>query len=100
MDFLNPELFFGFPVTSVLAKKLQLANSHLVSHFISPSSEYLREASHNGIPHLGKSIGKDATLEQLELLEANIYSIARRLVGDFDFSQSPAILFPTLPLKP
>ena len=99
MDFLNPELFLGFPITSVFSQKLQKANPHLVTHFINASGEYLRETSHKGIPHLGKGIGKQATLEELELLEANIYSIAKRLVGEYDFSQCPAVLFPTLPAK-
>lgn len=95
MYILDLKLFFGFSVDASLEDALTKANSHAVQLFINNSSEYLHEVFHDGKRYVGKFVGQITSPPELELLEANIYSITKKLVPDYDFSLNPAVLLVT-----
>ena len=95
MYILDLKLFFGFEVEASLEDALSKANSHAVQLFINNSSEYLHEVFHNGNRYIGKFIGEISSPSELELLQANIYSITKKLVPNYDFNLNPAVLLVT-----
>lgn len=90
----NIQLFLGFPIDQLFAKKLDRVNQNLISEFIKDEGDYLREVQHNGVLYVGKEIGKITEYQKLELLEQNIYSLLKKLVPDFPYDEAPLYLFP------
>ncbi len=96
MTLLDYELFFGFSADSFFEEMVKKANPHIVKTFINNSSEeYLHELYHNGKRYIGKYIGSMGLVNEIELLEKNIYSIAARLAQGYDFKGNPAVLITT-----
>ena len=93
---LDPTLFFGFCIDDAFETGLQSANAHLVKLFIKNDSDYLHELEFENKRYCGKFLEQTSNLEQLKALEVNIYSIAKRLVSDYDFSKNRAILLTTV----
>lgn len=89
----NVYLFLGFAVDQLYVDKLAQVNPHLLETFIQKDGEYLSEVQHNEIRFLGKHVGKIVALPQLELLEANIYSLLKKMVPDFPYEEAPLYLF-------
>jgi hypothetical protein len=88
------QLFIGFPKDPLFEKELQKANKHLIDQFIRSNGEYLEEINHQGMSYLGKKLGKLSQFSEIVLIEANIYSILKKLVPDFPYDETPLILFP------
>jgi len=88
------QLFLGFPVDAIYASELEKVNPNLVSQYVQDSDDYLREVIQNELRFLGKNIGKIITLSQLELIEANIYSVLKKLVPDYPYEETPLYVFP------
>lgn len=94
------ELFLGFPVDSLFAKKLAMLDTGYVSLFIQHNETYLREVTYNNVKYLGKAAGKVNELTALDLLEANIISLLKKLVSDYPYQQNSLHLFPLLEKLP
>lgn len=95
MFFLDLSLFFGFPVDSEFENILTNTNPHLTQLFINNQSDYLHKISHQGKEYLGKFLGPLYDPKDLELIQANIYSIASRLAPQYSFENNPAVLLIT-----
>ncbi|MFT4553098.1 MAG: hypothetical protein ACI9S8_001733 [Chlamydiales bacterium] len=95
MYILDLKLFFGFEVEASLEDALTKANSHAVQLFINNSSEYLHEVIYEGKRYIGKFVGQITSPPELELLQANIYSITKKLAPNHNFILNPAVLLVT-----
>ncbi|NGX43693.1 MAG: hypothetical protein K940chlam7_01993 [Chlamydiae bacterium] len=87
------QLFLGFPVDALFEKEIEKINPNVVAQFIQKEGDYLRDITHDGMRFLGKNVGKIIVLPQLEMLEANIYSILKKIVPDFPYQEVPLYLF-------
>lgn len=110
-------LFLGFPVTEIFATALEKNSPEYISLFIKPEDNSLKsnlppmnrsdsnmtaflgdklglnEIQYNGVRYLGKFVKNEASLTQLELLEANIFSLLKKLVTHFEYRSSDLFLF-------
>lgn len=98
MTLINSTLFLGFSVDEAFASALEKHKPEYISLFIHSRDAYLEEVHFQGVRYLGKYMNNEEPLIQLELLEANIFSILKKLVPDYDYSGSNLILF-ALPQK-
>ena len=89
------ELFFGFPIEQDLERLLRKSTPQILRIFIDNKSEYLHELIHEEKRYLGKFLGEMATIDDLELIQSNIYSIVKRIAGECDFSSHPAVVLVT-----
>jgi hypothetical protein len=87
------QLFFGFLIEADFSAKLQAIDPKIRDLFIQNDANYLQTATHNKKTYLGKFIGKKGELSQLEQLEANIFSLLKKLVPDFPYEKHSLILF-------
>ena len=87
-------LFFGFPVDPLFEKELSKVNPHMLDQFIQTGGDHLEERVHLEMRYLGKDLGSLADLQTIELLEANIFSILKKIVPDFEYNEIPLMLFP------
>lgn len=85
-------LFLGFPVDPLFAEKLKKANPALLNAFIQEGGEDLCEINYRQMRYIGKRLGSIISLDNLELLEKNIYSFLKRLVPDFPYEEAPLYL--------
>lgn len=97
MQFLTPQLFLGFPLSSEFASKLEKTNPYAVSLFIQEKGDYLHEVNFKNGKYLGKFVNNLADFSELELLEANIFSILKKLVPNYPYEQNPLVLFTISP---
>lgn len=95
MHSLELQLFFGFPVDDIFKSSLKKLDPQLTSLFINNNSDYLHEIVYEKRQYLGKFIGKTSTPNNLELLQKNIYSIAKKLAPSYNFISNPAVLLAT-----
>lgn len=87
-------LFLGFRIEKDLETQLKKNDENKLALFISNDGDHLRQVIYKGQQFLGKFTGQPNDVESLALLEANIYSLLKMLVPDYDFAHSPLILFP------
>lgn len=88
------QLFLGYLVDSAFEAKLHQLDPQLKSLFINPAGDYLQEVVIAQSRYLGKLIGKTSSPAQLELAEANIYSILQKIDPTHPFHQTPLVLLP------
>lgn len=89
---LDYHLFFGFPLNSVYQDTLNKIPSNLRSLFIQNHSDYLQQVEYNGSVYLGKNLGPYIEYNTLDMAEANIYSLLRRLIPDYPYEDSLFLL--------
>lgn len=88
------QLFLGFPVDKLYGEELGKANPHIVAQFIQKEGSYLREITYQDMRFFGKFLGNFTELRKVTLLEANIYSLLKKLVPNFPYQEIPLYLFP------
>lgn len=88
------KLFFGVPISGEIAAKLSLVNPDLLSLFVQNEDHYLREAVIQNQRYMGKSIENAVDLASLELLQANIFSLLKKILPDYPIEKHPLILLP------
>lgn len=88
------ELFLGFPIDLLFAEKLTALDPGYRALFIQDNAIYLREITYNNIRYIGKVAGKVSELTALDLLEANIFSLLKKLVDDYPYQKNSLHLFP------
>ncbi len=96
MTTINGLLFLGFPINESFSSALERNKPEYISLFIGSGDTYLNEVHFEGSRYLGKYIENETSLGQLELLEANIFSLLKKLVADYAYKSSHLFLF-TLP---
>lgn len=104
MEQLQRELFLGFHVTPHIEMGLKKVSPSFLNIFLSESvSHYLTFLKYQHEQFIGKFIGDILDFSQFDFFEANIYSIASRLLTDFKPQAHPLQLFAAqrnpLPLK-
>ncbi len=92
MNLLNSSLFFGFCVDEVFARSLAKHKPEYISLFVHADDNYLQELHHQGKYYLGKCVNNTESVTQLKLLEANIYSLLKKLVADYPYTDSDLVL--------
>lgn len=89
-------LFLGYPLNEICSQKLAIADFAVKSTFIRPEEPYLQELEFEGTQYIGKYAGESTDLESLELLEANIYSLIKKLLVDYPCDKTSLVLL-TIP---
>lgn len=79
MNILDMELFLGLSVSPELAQALDQVNPHLRQLFIQDDPSYLQSVETAEGSWLGKRLGSFFDYSQIELMEANIFSLLKRL---------------------
>lgn len=86
------ELFLGYPVEKAYAKKVAGANPHLLSAFVNTQEGYLADIEHQGTRYFGKTLGMTADIADLEMSQANIMSLLKKVVPDHIYEPSALVL--------
>lgn len=79
METFTVKLFFGLPLNATCEQKLAVLNPQLLLSFVQEGEHYLQMMTSQGIRYIGKYIDDSPSLTDLELLEANIYSLLKKL---------------------
>lgn len=90
-------LFLGFPVNDSYSQLINALDSNVKQLFISENGLYLEEVFFEGKCYIGKSLGIVTNLEDLELLEKNIYSILSKFIPRYTHEDFPLVLFAAQP---
>lgn len=90
---INGSLFLGFSVDESFASSLEKNKPEFNALFIQSDDAYLREIQFQGVRYLGKFVNNEEPLAQIELLEAHIFSLLKRLVADYNYQNTNLILF-------
>lgn len=93
MTTLNSLLFLGLPIDESFAILLKKNKPEYISLFINSNNIYLEEINFQEVRYLGKYVKNEESLTQLKLLEANIYSLLKKLAANYDYSKSNLVLF-------
>ncbi|NGX57783.1 MAG: hypothetical protein K940chlam3_00678 [Chlamydiae bacterium] len=88
------DLFLGYPVSQELAALIDSIPADRRDLYIQSTGEYLTEIQIDNHRYLGKSCGNLSELENLTLLEENIYTLLEKVVPDFPYTETPLTLFP------
>ncbi len=89
-------IFLGFPLDDACAAALEGLDPAFKKLYIQDDAAYLQEIVHNEQRYLGKIVMQTESLDALELLQDNIYSLLKKLVPDYPFRDEPLQLFPIL----
>jgi hypothetical protein len=90
----NLQFFLGFQCDGALADLLERIDPKKRALFINQADLYLQKVVHQNSTYLGKCIGEMKTVEELELIKVNIYTIMLKLIPPFDSTKFPMLLFP------
>lgn len=88
-------LFLGIPVDEKLQSHIDKANPNAVKLFVNNESDYLHEVDNGSTRYVGKVLETVTNVSSLELVEANVLSLLRRLLGETWSSSEPMVLFAT-----
>lgn len=87
-------LFLGYPVDRLLAQALETGNSQTAHFYIQNGDpNYLHDVIYEGQRYLGKCVREVTTLSDLVLVEANIYSLLKK-INPHDYEKTPLVIFP------
>jgi hypothetical protein len=88
-------LFLGFVLDARFLERLDAVNSKKRELFVqNGNSAYLQIASYQNRSYLGKFIGEIMRVEELYLMEKNIYTLVCKLVPSYPYADIPLILLP------
>ena len=94
MSVFSANLFLGFCVTASYAEALTKIAPQMLQLFISENEEsHLKEVTFEKVRYFGKFVGEITTLQELHLLEKNIYSILNKIVPNQSCEDVPLVLF-------
>lgn len=85
-------LFLGFPVDAAYSRSMKGFDSKFLELFF--QSDYLSEVTHEGVRYLGK-FADPLSINEISLLQSNIYSILKKMVPSYPYEKVPLILFAT-----
>lgn len=88
-------LFLGFPIDDLLAQKLNSVAPIILQSFISEGDHYLKEIMDQGTRYLGKYVPSCIEVSELDHVEANIYSLLKKIEPNYPFHQQPLVLLAT-----
>lgn len=95
------QLFLGFPMDDVFLESFEQIDEKVQNFFVREDDQYLQKVTNaSGTIYLGKFIGDKTDLEELHDIEANIYSLLKRIAPDYPFHQTPLRLFPAKEKNP
>ena len=85
-------LFFGLPIDSTLDSLIKKIDPEISSIFIGGiDSPYLSIIEHQGERFIGKYAGEIALLDELELLQTNIFSLLDKIFPEFSVIDRPSL---------
>jgi len=94
-QFLDVSLFLGFPVDASLAAGIEKLDQRIAQLFIDGKEfDYLKERSHQNMRYLGKFADVPVDVNSLFLLEANIYSLLKKIFPQYSTEEISLVLFP------
>lgn len=100
---LESQIFLGIREIPPLVEMLQKNPPQLLALFIleetvglKSEAIYLQRVHYQQQPYLGKYLGSRADLSSLDLIQANIYSLLRRLAPTYPFQGIDLELFPII----
>jgi hypothetical protein len=96
------QIFLGIKELPPLQEMLRKNPPQLLALFIQDQSEaniYLQRAGYHQHSYLGKFLGSHADLSCLDLIQANITSLLRRLAPEYPFQDVDLELFPIIILE-
>jgi hypothetical protein len=95
----QPVLFFGFPVDERYGAALANVDPKIYHLFVdnNANSTYLQLINYRDQQYLGKHLGALIECGTLELLQANIYSLLRKLVPEYSYEEVPLRLLSFIP---
>ncbi len=88
------QLFLGAPIEGAFASVFNCANPDLLLTFVKNDSDYLSTIVYGPKTYLGKSLGVIYELAQLELSEAHLRSLVKKLFPDFPSESLTLYLIP------
>lgn len=86
---MNTVLFLGVKVTPPLQKELETIPEEKRAILINNQGEYLHAHEHSSGLYLGKPVTVPHSVRDLELTEAHVVSLLRRLIPQFDSNKNP-----------
>lgn len=89
---ITAQLFLGIPVDALLAEKLAIIPPQILQLYICEGDNYLQKIEDHGISYLGKHIENCVELSSLQLLEANVYSLLKKIVPDYPYHATPLVI--------
>lgn len=88
------KLFLGFPVDSACELLLAGLDSDIFKIYLNNEEESaLTEVIYRGTRYLGKYADEPAPIEDISLLQGNIYSILKKLIPTYPCDTVPLLLF-------
>lgn len=90
------KLFLGHPVDAYYKQLLSEANPKLLSLFIQPEGEYLQQTVYQDQAYLGRFFPCPYHISDMDLLEAHVYSLLKRLVPEYPYEETSLWLFPVV----
>lgn len=93
-DMFSVELFLGFPLDSSFISALGKLDPREVGVFIRDGDQYLQEVTYREQRYLGKYVGEMSSIESLELIESNVFSLLKKLIPDYPYKEVSLSLFP------
>lgn len=94
MQYIQIDMFFGFPVDERFSSALKSLDPRMIDLYVQEGEAYLQSIENEGSKFLGKPVGSITETSTLELLQLNIYSILKKLVPDFPYESTPLQLVP------
>lgn len=94
-DRFRAQLFLGFPVDSLYLFQVKQTDPALFSLLVQDTDDYLREVRSGDLLYYGKQVDR-ASLPELELISAHIYSLLQKLVPHYHYQETSLYLFPVI----
>lgn len=88
------KFFLGFLVDVDYQLALSSVNQRLIALYIQDSGNYLQEATFQEQRYLGCFLASPCEISHLELMEAHIYSLLKRLIPHHPYHHSTLWFFP------
>lgn len=95
---IDAELFLGFPKDEKFDALLKEVGQKKAALFLSGSEEYLKKVKIEGVPYIGKTLGKRTDFEALSVAGAHIRSVVEMFLPSYPVKQLSLTLH-SLPLS-
>jgi hypothetical protein len=90
---IDTQLFLGLPLSDSYQQELSRQPASVRELFIQlHSSPYLQQLESEGILYLGKYLGSSVEFATLDVVQAHIYSILKKLIPHYSDEEQPLLL--------
>lgn len=86
-------LFLGFPISSAYQQILSQLDHSERQLIIQPGvTDYLQEIERDGVHYLGKNLGPEVEMTNLEMAQFHVISLLKRLDSDYPYQAEELVL--------